>query len=539
MSRTRRYLSGLAGNYLNQAVILVVGLWLTWFLLQKLPQEEYGLWLIVVQVLAFLELADLGVVALLPREVAYCTGRATCPEAGAAAVSALLDAVRRIALWQLPLVAVAAVGLWALVLGGRLDHPATLPLATAALGYVVLFPLRLYAATLQGLQDLLFLALANTAVWLAQATATVILVLTGWGFWSLVGGWVFGRALSALVCWGRLRTAFPGVLPRHLFGRWMAGGDRLVRGGLWVSLSSLAVGLQYGADVLILGHLLGPGVVVVYTCTMRLVALCTFQVTGLVTIAAPALSELRESDSGERLVRPVTALGQLILLTSGLVACVLLVGNEGFVTWWVGPSRFGGALLTWLLLAVMLTRHLSFTFAQTLLALGHERSLALGVLADGLVVVGVTVLLAPLCGPLAAPLGSLVGVGLVSLPWFGLLLARQPHFSLGALLRAYLPWAWRFALLAVGLGALSTVWIPQGLVALALSAAGVCVLYGLMMLPPLVGTPLWGYLQPRLAPLQNRVRGLKARGWLPWGRVKPQELGVSPSPSSLSEAAKE
>src|SRR5262249_15410327 len=76
MSRTHRYLSGLAGNYVNQAVVLVVGLWLTWFLLQRLPQEEYGLWLIVLQILAFLELTDLGVVAVLPRAVALRGGAA-------------------------------------------------------------------------------------------------------------------------------------------------------------------------------------------------------------------------------------------------------------------------------------------------------------------------------------------------------------------------------------------------------------------------------------------------------------------------------
>jgi O-antigen/teichoic acid export membrane protein len=539
MSRTRRYLSGLAGNYLNQAVVLLLGLWLTRFLLQQLPQEEYGLWLIVVQVLTFLELTDLGVVALLPREVAYRTGRADGPEEGAAAVSALLDGVRRITLWQLPLVATAAVGLWVMLLGGRLDHPAALPLATAVLGYIVLFPLRLYAATLQGLQDLLFLALANTVVWLAQTAATVILVLTGWGFWSLVGGWVLGRALSTLVCWARVRTAFPGVVPRRVLGRNMADAPKLVRSGLWVSAAGLAVGLQYGADVLVLGHLLGPGPVVVYACTMRLIALCTFQVCGLVTLAGPALSELREREPGERLVRASAALGQLILLASGFVACVLLVGNEGFVTWWVGPSRYGGAPLTWLLLAVMVTRHASFTFAQVLLYLGHERSLALGVLADGLVVVGTTVLLAPPCGLLAAPLGSLVGVALVSLPWFGLLLAREPNFSLRSLLRAYLPWAWRFALLAAGLGALSTLWGPQDLVGVGLSAVAIGVLYGLVMLPALVRTPLWVYLQPRLATLRDRVRGLKPKCWLPWGRAKPREPEAPGWACPLSEAGKD
>jgi O-antigen/teichoic acid export membrane protein len=402
-------------------------------------------------------------------------------------------------------VAAAAVGLWGLLLGGRLDHPATLPLATVALGYVVLFPLRLYAATLQGLQDLLFLALANTAVWLAQAAATVALVLNGWGFWSFVGGWILGRTLSTLACAARLRTAFPGVRPRRVFGRRTADAAQLVRGGLWVSVGSLALGLHYGADVLILGHCLGAAPVVVYSCTTRLIALGTVQVNGLVAVAGPALSELRESGSGEHLLRAATALGQLILQASGLAVCVLLVVNEGFVTWWVGPASFGGTALTVLLLAVMLARHLAFALSQILLCLGHERGLASIILADGVVLVAATTALAPHCGLLAAPLGSLLGVTLVSLPLFVRLLARERGLAPAVLLKAHLPWAWRFALLAAGLGWASAAWAPCGLLEVALTALAVCALYAAVMLPAVLRTPLGGYLQPRLRALRDRL----------------------------------
>src|SRR5262245_39493157 len=132
MSRTRRYLSGLAANYVNQAVVLGLGLWLTRFLLHRLGQPAYGRWLIFFPAMTFLELSDLGVTALVPREVAYRTGRAADPEGRRAALPPLLDEVRRITLWQLPLAAGVAAAFWVLLLGGRLDHPATRPLAAAA-----------------------------------------------------------------------------------------------------------------------------------------------------------------------------------------------------------------------------------------------------------------------------------------------------------------------------------------------------------------------------------------------------------------------
>ena len=75
MSRTERFLGGVGLGYVSMVLALVVGLWLTPFLLGRIGTEEYGLWLITTQILGYLMLLDLGVVALAPRETAYATGR--------------------------------------------------------------------------------------------------------------------------------------------------------------------------------------------------------------------------------------------------------------------------------------------------------------------------------------------------------------------------------------------------------------------------------------------------------------------------------
>ena len=76
MSRTNRMLGGLVFGYGNQVVLTLVGLWLTRFLLARLGQSDYGLWLVGTRVLGYLLLLDVGVVVLLPRETAFATGRA-------------------------------------------------------------------------------------------------------------------------------------------------------------------------------------------------------------------------------------------------------------------------------------------------------------------------------------------------------------------------------------------------------------------------------------------------------------------------------
>src|SRR5580765_8072923 len=75
MSRTRRFMRGIGVGLVSQVVLAIVGLGVTRYLLHRLGQSEYGLWLVATQLLAYLALTDLGVIALLPREIAYATGR--------------------------------------------------------------------------------------------------------------------------------------------------------------------------------------------------------------------------------------------------------------------------------------------------------------------------------------------------------------------------------------------------------------------------------------------------------------------------------
>src|ERR1700728_2921667 len=75
MSRSKTFLSGAALAYLYQGCMMVVGLWLTPFYLRHLGAHDYGIWLVGLQVLNFLLLCDLGVLAVIPRDIAQAHGR--------------------------------------------------------------------------------------------------------------------------------------------------------------------------------------------------------------------------------------------------------------------------------------------------------------------------------------------------------------------------------------------------------------------------------------------------------------------------------
>src|SRR5258707_5522130 len=182
MSRTERFVGGISLAYTNQALTALVGLLLTPFLLFRIGQHDYGLWLVGTQIMFYLGLLDLGVVALLPRETALATGRAK--NIGEASdLPLIIGQTVRMVILQMPLVALAAIVAWLLtpVEWQGLRNP----IGVILLAFVLTFPLRIFGAVLQGLQDFSFLGKTNIVAYLASTALTVGLVLAGFGFYSL------------------------------------------------------------------------------------------------------------------------------------------------------------------------------------------------------------------------------------------------------------------------------------------------------------------------------------------------------------------
>ena len=501
MSRTNRFLGGISFGYASQILTTLVAFWLTPFLLHRIGTHDYGLWLVGTQLMFYLGLMDFGIIALLPRETAFATGRSPSI-AEAADVPLIVGQTTRIVLAQLPLVAIAAIVAWFLMPAewAGLRHPIALILLT----FVLTFPLRIFGAVLQGLQDFAFVGRMGIISYLASTVVTVALILFGWGLYSLAIGWVVLQFAVAAAGWYRLRTHFPGILPRGLPKLpWSVARVRL-RQGFWVSLNQIAQVLLNGTDILVIGKFFGPAAVVPYAITGKLISVLANQPQMLVQLAGPGLSQMRMGESRERLSQVCIALGQAMLMLSGGVVCVVLIVNQGFVSRWVGANQFGGLLLTALILLGMLLRHWNLTVGIALFSLGYERRLCLTGLLDGLVSFGSMLIFIRVYGLIGAPLGTIMGACLVSLPANLIALAKESRSTVLALVRPLMPWFARFILLLLAGGAVARIWTPRTWPLLALTGACGALAYVAAMFPLALRAPLGAYIRPRLLPIRAR-----------------------------------
>jgi O-antigen/teichoic acid export membrane protein len=492
MSRSKTFLSGAALAYLYQGCMMVVGLWLTPFYLRHLGAHDYGIWLVGLQVLNFLLLCDLGVLAVIPRDIAQAHGQELA-QANSDPLRLLIGRLLKTVLVQSALVAIVASGVYVFrpVAATGLRGPVALVL----LVFVVTFPLRAAAVVLQGLQDLKFLGVLRMWLWGGSAALIVVMLMAGAGFYALACGWCFQEAAGSLIAMYRLRRLRPDLLNMtawHEAGpfRW----EWLAR-GLWISLGQASNALVGGTDLLIIARVFGPATVVIYSCTGKLVQVLQQQPQVLASTALPGLSQMKTSEGRDRIRKATTCLTQAMIFVAGAIVCVVLPLNQQFINHWIGARYFGGVTLTALFLANFLLRLIDYTLAIALFAFGHEKLYAIRSLADGVFSVVLASILARPLGLNGVILGFLCGALLVAIPMDLRRFGKEFDVSILEAIRPYMAYLWRIA--AVGAAAfliLRRIYLPN-LFSLAVAGVLVGLLYLLVTWPYLRTSELGEYMR--------------------------------------------
>jgi O-antigen/teichoic acid export membrane protein len=509
MSRSRSFLSGALFSYLYQASLMLVGLWLTPFYIHTLGVRDYGIWLVGLQVLNFLLLCDFGIIVVTPRDVAQACGLEQS-EPGSGEVARVVGQTLKVVLAQTAVVAAGALVLFFL----RPAHDAALrgPVGLILAVFVISYPLRVFPAVLQGLQDFKFLGQLRLALWGISTVVVVGMLLLGARFYALACGWCLQQMAHDLVAFVHLRKSRPDLVSAEVWHRAGPLRWRWFTRGFWVNVSQIATQLSAGSDLLIVGRSINAATVVVYNSTNKLIAVLQNQPQILASVALPGISHMKSSESRERILQATTSLTQAMLLLAGGITFVLLAINQQFVTVWLGAHFFGGMQLTSILLMTFLLRQVDYTLAVTLFAFGHEKWISIRALVDGAVSVAIAFLLVRHWGMPGVAFGFLCGAACISLPADFFLLGRTLQLSFSELTRPYLPYLWRFGVAGCVALAVRYWFGAPDLLHLAISGLIVGSAYLLLVLPYVWTTPLRGYIQGAMATLSSAMR-TRVLGW--------------------------
>jgi O-antigen/teichoic acid export membrane protein len=391
-------------NWAGMGAAMLGGFVVMPFLIRKLGDTGYGLWILISSFTGYFGLLDLGVRSAVGRNLAFHRARGDQP-----AVNALLSTACAL-----------------------LFVPALLTILGTALGqplFLVLFPdippemvpvVRL-VLVLIGVNLALYLLLSvfDATLWACQRfdvlnaidiTVTVLRVGTTFllihdresliplavitlGSTLLMGG---AKAVASFRLVAGLRIA-PGCIGRQAAGQ-------LFGYGFWNFLLSVGHLVTNQIGPLIIGARLGLSLITPFTIAARLIGYAQALFTaghGVLTPLATSLHATQEHDRQRRLF--LVGSRYSLVMAAGLMLYLIFLGRA-FITLWAGPHQADAHNLV-IILALGELLPLSQGISQSLLlAQGRHRGLALmGLVENGLVLV--------LTGCLVLPLG-LTGIAM-------------------------------------------------------------------------------------------------------------------------------
>jgi O-antigen/teichoic acid export membrane protein len=340
-SRRAAALWSMGFSYAAQALVLARNIVLVPLFFEYIGKEEYNAWLVSGFVLTQLTSIDFGLMGVLLQRVAAAYGnRRRGPlerliGTGVATVAVLA------ALLGLITAAISPFVPGFLTVTPAFAHRLTICFLIVALANAVQLVAFAVSGLLRALQRTFspgLLVLISEAVALGL---TVLLLIQGWGLYSIVAGLVARSVVGAVGCGATLWW----VSRHHL--RLHPAWDRSVADELWrlssfQFLTQIAGRIKTTLDAFLIGVILGTEAGGGYSLTVRAhdtVRMFAFGVSGAL---GPALAHLHGEDAPVRFKEIALVLFKVQALIAAIGFGGVIAFNPAFMQLWVGPGVLSG-----------------------------------------------------------------------------------------------------------------------------------------------------------------------------------------------------
>jgi len=392
MSRTKRAAAGTLTSLLQFVVQIGLQLLLTPLVLRWAGQDTLGAYAIIIQVIGYIGLLDLGFSVAFSRFLAQSTG-----DPDSRHFSQVLSTGQTFLLGTNVLFAISAVGVayaiaWLPGLSPGTANSAKLALVMLAVWTVVRTPLMVYPNALTASQDLAYRNIVATLANVVRLIASIASLRAGFGLAGLMLGNIVGEMFDIVACRLRFITVRPQVRVTWGFP------DRkllreMIRFGLRSSLIGVATRLVLFSDTIIVGTMFGAVSASVYYTTQLFGSLGTSLIFRLSDSAAPAVNQLLAQGQIARLGEIYLRIVRYTLLMALPFAVGLLALSQSTIALWVGQAQYAGNAMTIAIAAFVVFISVSHISSIFILATGQISGLSNFAISEGVANLGLSLLL--------------------------------------------------------------------------------------------------------------------------------------------------
>jgi O-antigen/teichoic acid export membrane protein len=334
----RNLLAGTLTNYVLLAVTIVLGVFLMPFTMGHLGKSDYGLWMLVASMTAYLQLLDLGYGNGVVRQITQADALHDEDQMNVTLSTFV------VVYGAIGLVALAAVAVLALIVLPRFPNLSASDVRTAqwvlailGVRVAVAFPMSVFGAVTTARQRFALTGRIAIALAVLQGLVTWLVLRAGYGLIPLVSATTIVGIAGYAAYAAAARSTFPGMrLSPRRFSR--ARVREVTSFSFYLFIISIAIHVGTNVDNLIIGAYLGTSAIAVYTVALRLMEyqrqLCG-QFSGFLFPLVVRFDASRDRDAMRATLLDGTrlAFGLVVGMTLGL-----LVFGDDLIRLWMGPG---------------------------------------------------------------------------------------------------------------------------------------------------------------------------------------------------------
>jgi len=383
MSLRAQAVKNVTATWLGLLVHALTGFFLSPFILHKLGDEAFSLWILVFAFTGYFGLLDLGIRSSIVKYTAAFTATGDREQlshylstslAFYMAIGVVILCATTAGFFYLPLL---------FKIPDAMLRNARMLLLLSGTGIAVTFPLTVFVGALEGLQKFSWLQLSQIAITLLRAFLIVIALMSGGGLLAAGTITVALNILSYLVFTCMALYALPVRLSaQHV--EWKAFRE-MAGYGVFAFAILAAEKLRFQSDAMVIGALVSATAITSFSIAARLVDYSSYAVRSMSQIFTPMSSQFHAAGDLARLRRTFVAGNRASAFIIFPISVALVVMGRSIIEVWVG-ARYVDSYSILVLLIVPRTLYLAqATSIRILLGMGEHRALASILLLEGAV----------------------------------------------------------------------------------------------------------------------------------------------------------
>jgi len=375
-------LRNVGSSWFALGVNVLVGLFISPYILHRLGDEAFGIWVLIFSVTGYYGLFDLGIRSSIIRYVAKYAATGDHDQLNRLVNTAMFS------YGGIGLIAMLITLTASFYVGSIFRIPADF-LTTARLLFLIVgsavalgFPLGVFGGVLEGLQRFYLLNFTSVSSTLVRALLIVIALRHGRGLLTVALITAALPLLGALVN----GTVALRILPLHFSYRYLdrASLRRIANYGGTTFMIIVAGRLRFKTDAMVIGTFLSSAAITYFAIASRLVDYAAEVVSSLAQIFVPMSSQSQATGDIARLRKILVAGNRACALIIFPISAILIILGKSVIEAWVGAKYVATSYPVLLVLLIPYTLMLAQAASgRTLWGMAKHRTLAWVVLIEG------------------------------------------------------------------------------------------------------------------------------------------------------------